>query len=70
LVGAEKARKRQRDLPGRRRKLVVRQRLRSDDDPIVVAPKGQEEGKLDASELPRVAATSRKMLLFAPESGK
>jgi len=58
------------DLSIRRRQLVVPQRVRSDDDPIVVAPKRQEEGKLDASELLQVAGTSRSLLLFAPESGK
>jgi hypothetical protein len=68
--GAEKARKRQTDLGARRRQLVVRQHLRSDDDRIVVARRRQEKGKRHASELPRVAATSRKMLLFAPKSGK
>jgi hypothetical protein len=34
------------------------------------APKRQEDGNRHTSELPQVAATSLKMLLFAPESGR
>jgi hypothetical protein len=39
-------------------------------EPQLVAPKRQEKGKRHAAELPRVAGMSRKMLLFAPKSGK
>jgi len=69
-VGAEKARKRQTDLGARRRQLTLWRWLRRDGDPSDVAPKRQEKGNLRACELRQVAGTSRKMLLFAPESGR